>query len=470
MKHLQVVFQVGFLVLLNLIVGCGGSGASVAPTFSETSAIVGESGGTVAVGEVILTFPPKPGRSNETVLGRWYSSQLAESPVNLNLGHTIQFSCSKNFLESEDSCTIEVSVPRRATGDFLVAQSNKAGDLYFHNFDQTHNGSALFLHLNRENILDLTSESGNVGDTLEITLSVAERVAQSATSRAPFTEKLLELSGEGFTTFESPKSISGKRVAVIVHGLNNRASSMLDTHDQIVLKLYELLDARQYDQILFYEYFDSTEGISSNGHRLSERLTSVGGLEATQIDFHGHSMGGLVSRWAIEREAIGVSTTRLFTYGTPHLGAPIGVLRALAWRSTVSEGLYDLRDDSEFMELLNGSQSPHRSRIPYFVIAGTNENYSVTFIPGLPLNVGALTTWQYAREGRKRHGDENYYFPHDGIVSIRSSLPPNLAQFGLISAGSTGHLDKNHTDVASGSDVLNKLKQMLIASGSGVIR
>lgn len=81
--------------------------------------------------------------------------------------------------------------------------------------------------------------------------------------------------------------------------------------------------------------YDWRLSIRYNGRRLAreagrvlERWRAQGGRYAeARLVFIAHSMGGLVARWAIDREGLAADTRRLITLATPHRGSFLAVDR-----------------------------------------------------------------------------------------------------------------------------------------------
>lgn len=411
-----------------------------------------------------VVLPVRTDRPASTITLRQYSTQLDRAAEHYNTGTSYEFGVDRSILESESEIVLRIPVDSRSTGDFLIAQRGRDGELVFQNLAQEVRTNEVRFTLSHDNLVRALSAANISNNVAVLTFSVAERKPLIESSRGFGSSKLLQLKNGTLQEFSVANGLNNKRVAVISHGLNNKASSMLDTHDDVVLQMYPLLDARNYDLILFYEYWDTSEGVAENGRRLSQKLIEVGASNSKQIDMHGHSMGGLVSRWAIEKEPIGSYVTRLFCYGTPHLGVPADILLAAAWGYSVVEGYRDLYDNSLFLQALNRDDSPHKGRIPYYVLAGTSSDYKV-----FGVDVGRWTSLQYVWYGNLM-GNPDYYLPHDGIVSRRSAIPANLSRFGLVSGSSSTSLNRNHSDIANGSDVRSAVQVMLKASGSGVIR
>lgn len=79
-----------------------------------------------------------------------------------------------------------------------------------------------------------------------------------------------------------------------------------------------------YDLVLAFDYENINTGIKLTAQKLGERLAAVGLGPGHGKTLHvaAHSMGGLVTRWFIEREGGNQVVQRLVTLGTPHAGSP----------------------------------------------------------------------------------------------------------------------------------------------------
>lgn len=81
-----------------------------------------------------------------------------------------------------------------------------------------------------------------------------------------------------------------------------------------------------YDLVLTFDYENLGTPIEENGRLLKQRLADVGLKEGHGKTFHivAHSMGGLVSRWFIEKEGGNKIVNHLFQFGTPNGGSEWG--------------------------------------------------------------------------------------------------------------------------------------------------
>ena len=84
--------------------------------------------------------------------------------------------------------------------------------------------------------------------------------------------------------------------------------------------------------MLAFDYENIHTSIEQTGRDLAERLRAVGiGADgAPHVTAVVHSMGGLVTRWCIERGEDARPVDRLITCGTPHAGSPWSHIEDLA--------------------------------------------------------------------------------------------------------------------------------------------
>lgn len=77
------------------------------------------------------------------------------------------------------------------------------------------------------------------------------------------------------------------------------------------------------------------------------RLEAISNEHGSEVDIVAHSMGGLDSRWAIEKRDAAKYVDDLVTLGTPHQGTYVAYFGAL------TDGGRDMIPGSEFLEALN---------------------------------------------------------------------------------------------------------------------
>ena len=185
-----------------------------------------------------------------------------------------------------------------------------------------------------------------------------------------------------------------QRILLFVHGIIGDTQSMVPS-----VQLAKLADARPlaslYDLVLTFDYENLNTTIEDNGRLLKARLEAVGlgAGHGKTLDIAAHSMGGLVSRWFIEREGGNQIVRRLVMLGTPNGGSPwprvvdwatvalglgLNHLTAIAWPASVVGGLAAWMENPTVAlnEMLSTSkvlaelkQSPDPG-IPYVMLAG----------------------------------------------------------------------------------------------------
>jgi pimeloyl-ACP methyl ester carboxylesterase len=199
-----------------------------------------------------------------------------------------------------------------------------------------------------------------------------------------------------------------KGIALYIHGIVGDTESLISSTKQPILQpdgrkrsLSEL-----YDVVLTFDYENLNTSIEQNAQFLKQRLRDVGLGENHGKELHiiAHSMGGLVSRWFIEREGGNKVVQHLIMLGTPNAGSPwpvvedwvkltLGIalngLSLIAWPASVLAGLMgaleknmrvalaEMNPASDFLNSLAASDDPG---IPYSIIAG-NTSIITSIIP-----------------------------------------------------------------------------------------
>jgi pimeloyl-ACP methyl ester carboxylesterase len=217
-----------------------------------------------------------------------------------------------------------------------------------------------------------------------------------------------------------PSQMPAKRVAVVIHGIRNDVTDMIDFLGMDLNKYVATptYNGPVYDQIWGYQYTWYAH-INDSGQKFANDLRSVIGPN-TEVDIYAHSMGGLVSRWALEKEGMGASIHRLVTLDTPHEGVPLGGVQFLVNFVANQEGfpiqgeipgIEDLVEPiwdpfhNTFLDHLNSGSSPYKGTAQYYSTAGTNwPSYRY---------VGPIMEFVY---NPFKHTTD-----HDGIVQVKSA-------------------------------------------------
>lgn len=181
-----------------------------------------------------------------------------------------------------------------------------------------------------------------------------------------------------------------ERILLVIHGI-------IGNTEEMARSVRFAVEADAYDLVLSLDYENLATPVSETALRLKARLQELGATEKT-LDIMAHSMGGLVSRWLIEREGGDRFVRRLLMLGTPNggsafsmlapvipilialaanLNSPIlgGLVYALQWlndRSRINTTLSDMDRDSNLLLRLNTSDPVD---VPYAIIAGDVRAY-----------------------------------------------------------------------------------------------
>ncbi|BAZ08643.1 peptidase C14 caspase catalytic subunit p20 [Calothrix sp. NIES-4071] len=192
-----------------------------------------------------------------------------------------------------------------------------------------------------------------------------------------------------------------KRIALYIHGIIGDTESLVSTIKQPVITLDGQPNGKHsisefYDLVLTFDYENLNTSIEQNAQYLKQRLIDVGLSEnhGKQLHIIAHSMGGLISRWFIEREGGNKVVQHLIMLGTPNAGSPWSVVEdwvkltlaiALNGLSTIAYpakviailmgtleknirvAMTEMNPNSDFIKSLAASHDPG---IPYSIIAG----------------------------------------------------------------------------------------------------
>ncbi|MFB2877802.1 caspase family protein [Floridanema aerugineum] len=232
-----------------------------------------------------------------------------------------------------------------------------------------------------------------------------EKVAHQKLGR-PFEYPILAVAdvGEnGKVTYEKNLEIvkskveASQRIILYIHGIIGDTETMVTS----VSKTLVNVDGQQYpvkelyDLVLTFDYENIQTTIKENGELLGKELQKVGlgKNHGKQLHIVAHSMGGLVSRWFIEREGGNQIVQHLIMLGTPNAGSPWPALQDLVFTllgiglNQLSEigfptkivaqlleyleendyALDQMQPDSLFLQELANNADPG---VPYTIIAG----------------------------------------------------------------------------------------------------
>jgi len=192
-----------------------------------------------------------------------------------------------------------------------------------------------------------------------------------------------------------------QRVLVLVHGIIGDTQSIAEGL-RLVSVDGDPLTAK-FDVVLTYDYENLSTPIEETARIFKEQLAAIGLAAGTNkhVTFLVHSMGGLVSRWFIEREGGDQVVDHLVMCGTPNGGSPFGhagdvrkaasilstialstfpplvpylgpLLYAVTRSAKVTPTLEQMHPKSQFLKDLAASPDP---KIPYSILAGDVRDY-----------------------------------------------------------------------------------------------
>jgi pimeloyl-ACP methyl ester carboxylesterase len=119
---------------------------------------------------------------------------------------------------------------------------------------------------------------------------------------------------------------AAQRILLYIHGIIGDTRTMATSAYQPALLSASALPAlaRYYDLILTFDYENIHTPIEENARGLKQRLQEVGlgAGHGKTLHIVAHSMGGLVSRWFVEREGGNTVVQHLVMVGTPNAGSP----------------------------------------------------------------------------------------------------------------------------------------------------
>jgi pimeloyl-ACP methyl ester carboxylesterase len=201
------------------------------------------------------------------------------------------------------------------------------------------------------------------------------------------------------------KVADAQRIVLYIHGIIGETRGMAASAAGLAgpPRIPGVRDS--YDLILTFDYENLHTPIEENARLLKQRLAEAGLTAGHGKTLHiiAHSMGGLISRWFIEREGGNEIAQHLVMLGTPNGGSPwssvedwavaalslgLNGLTALAWPAKVLGSLVaavekidvaldQMNPSSDFLKELHASPNP---KIPYAIIAGNTSLVCATSV------------------------------------------------------------------------------------------
>jgi hypothetical protein len=221
-------------------------------------------------------------------------------------------------------------------------------------------------------------------DSKELTVFSANRELETVPS--PFTTSVRPFI-EGEFTGEVPV-LSGKKVAVIVHGLESDLAA-LKTLGQFIFDFKQSGESTNYYNVVIGFEYSSNRSLATIGQAMADWMDQVGLQDAAVVDLIAHSMGNPVSRYAIETTSLPNRIGNVKNYislGGPHDGVPFGNLPHTEqaffylFKPASEPCLRDLLTNgkegdpqTDFLKDLNlkeGGQGPNFLTAAYFTMSG----------------------------------------------------------------------------------------------------
>lgn len=220
-----------------------------------------------------------------------------------------------------------------------------------------------------------------------------------------------------------------------------------------------------YDFYIF-DYLTS-DTVDVNGARFRARLDAVfGGAANDSVFIYAHSMGGLVSRFALYQGAARPAyLKRLISNGTPYHGSPwasaefqatAGALGAIATFLTQTAGGQDLRWDN-FDNSLAGSSNPRLTEINARKDRDIYIHAIFSQVPGGTTFAGDASPESIVVTGCPLL---NAFAPHDCVVPVSSQTLSGTTLAGTSNFGNYDHISqdlRNNTTRNSFVTLINSL-------------
>lgn len=193
------------------------------------------------------------------------------------------------------------------------------------------------------------------------------------------------------------KVAEAENILILIHGIIGNTNDIAT--GLAVAKGADDSDLKDaYDLVLSYDYENLNTSIAATGLAFKKAMLEAGFSRDDEktVTILAHSMGGLVSRWAIEQEQANELVDALILAGTPNNGSNFGKIESLRSFSVIVLDLAlnflpnlipfagsalkilkaptqvlitlgEMNPGSEILEKLNASNDPG---VPYFIVGG----------------------------------------------------------------------------------------------------
>ena len=245
-------------------------------------------------------------------------------------------------------------------------------------------------HITIDHIPDVPDNRRSLGGSLKLYF-FKTYLKQESVNQLRWVEFKTDDSFEYHKSMVADKVAAAQNILLLVHGIIGDTEAMAKCVRACGLD-------RKFDLVLTYDYENLSTPIAETAQKLKSQLAAAGLQEndGKKLTLLVHSMGGLVSRWFVEREGGNKVVDHLVMCGTPNNGSPFGkiddarkilnVLTGLAMNyvpifipfsgavlfllnrsKKVTPTLEQMNAGSDFMKTLNSSEDPG---IRYTILAG----------------------------------------------------------------------------------------------------
>jgi uncharacterized protein (TIGR02145 family) len=363
-----------FTVVILLIVSCSKDDKTNPTENPLTTEIITPAGGDIETNEGIkITFPANS-VSVDTEVAIGYSGTEPTTFPNPNvqiLGKAFTVKIDTNTLN--ESAVLEIPKPTGFTNtDETIVLISKEGSNTYYPLYFNESGDKLVAELDDINYQDLypslrsSAKANSLGTILFVYII---KYLQTPPAIEMGLKKVDVSVGNTLTFTDVPIIGSSDKVLIMVHGWISSPSS---AWKGFLTKIKPKIECAGYTQYLTFGY-NSSLSIDENSILLANLLQTK--MNGATVDIVGHSMGGLVTRSAIENHGCSGIVRNLITLGTPHLGSVAANLRTFLGISLSSsyegsnysvntQGFRDLIPSSVFLTNLNDNPAPTTNYYP----------------------------------------------------------------------------------------------------------
>lgn len=242
----------------------------------------------------------------------------------------------------------------------------------------------------RQSALDLLFPASPPGERQTLTVFTANRVPASALEAEPLVTSVRAFQDGAFAG--QVPDLTNRRVAVVVHGIESSLADLTSLGQFLIDFKQAAQPTNLYDAVIGFEYSSNAE-LAEIGAALADGMGAAGLAGARSVDLFAHSMGNLVSRYAMETTGLPNRIANVGHYvslGGPHAGVPFGNLTYLEqaffylFNLSATPCLRDLLTDGENgrpqtsflkdLNLVDGQRGPNFLTAQYFTMSG--DDYS----------------------------------------------------------------------------------------------